>query len=322
MGYDGTSITMSAYAKINLSLEVVRKRPDGYHDILSFMQDLNLHDVITMGVTPECIAEQLQTQSVNDCIIQGVRVQFCMNYSAISLGPENLAYQGVEAVLRELPEGANKPSELYLWVEKKLPVAAGIAGGSGNAAGCMLATNALCGYPFSLRELMDIGANVGADVPFSLMMNARKNASIFADLPGIQEASVAAEIEGIGELVNPVQPKPYSVILMNPGIAVSTKEVYEAIDSGGTGSVVDDLFFNRMEEYTLEHYPEAARLKQAMQEHLHADQILMSGSGPTMVAYYRSSSQAEQDYQNALSAKWVMANWKIWKTESGDTNER
>ena len=318
-----TSICMNAYAKINLSLEVVRKRPDGYHDILSWMQDLNLYDVIKMGVIADCISNEIQKYPANDCNIQGVHVQFCMNYSAISLGPENLAYQGVEAVLKALPKDVQKPEQLYLYVEKRLPVAAGIAGGSGNAAGCMLATNARCGYPFSLRELMELGAGVGADVPFSLMMNARKNADIYSELPGIREASIAAEIEGIGEQVRPMEPKPYDVILMNPGIAVSTKEVYEAIDAGGEVHVVKDLFFNRMEAYTLTHYPEAAALKQAMQEHLHADHILMSGSGPTMVAYYSSKSRAEKDYEDALSADWFMAEWKIWKTESGeDSYER
>lgn len=313
-----SSITMNAYAKINLSLEVLRRRPDGYHDILSFMQDLGLHDVVTMGLTEESLGICMQKFPSNNCFIQGVRVKFCMNYSAISLGPDNLAYRGVEAVLKALPEDGKRPEELYLFVDKKLPVAAGIAGGSGNAAGCMLATNALCGNPFSLRELMVLGASVGADVPFSLMMNARKNRAVFSELPGIEEASVAAEIEGIGEIVRPTEPKPYGVILMNPGIGVSTREVYEALDAQTGRSVEEKLFFNRMEEYTLKQYPEAKALKDAMEANLWADRVLMSGSGPTMVAYYNSMAQAESDYRMAKDAPWIRDNWKVWYTESGE----
>ncbi len=313
-----TSIIMRAYAKINLSLEVIRKRPDGYHDISSFMQDLGLYDVITMGISADSIPSEMQEYHSEDCNVEGVRVQFCMNYSAISLGPDNLALRGAKAVLRALPESAAKPESIYLCIDKKLPVAAGIAGGSGNAAVSMLAMNALCGNPFSLRELMTLGAEVGADVPFSLMMNAKKNEHLLPGLPGIEEASVAAEIDGIGDIVSPAAPKPYAVILMNPGIAVSTREVYEAIDSDGDRDVVEDLFYNRMEEYTLSHYEEANTLKQEMLRHLHADYVLMSGSGPTMVAYYSSGAQAAQDYQDTLQSDWFHKKWKVWLTESGE----
>ena len=113
-----SSITMNAYAKINLSLEVLRRRPDGYHDILSFMQDLGLHDVVTMGLTEDSLGICMQKFPSNNCFIQGVRVKFCMNYSAISLGPDNLAYRGVEAVLKALPEDGKRPEELYLFVDK------------------------------------------------------------------------------------------------------------------------------------------------------------------------------------------------------------
>ncbi len=316
-----SSITIKAYAKINLSLEILGKRSDGYHDIYSVMQDLGLYDVITMGTTADCLSGEVQEYYAKDCIVEGLRVKFCMNYSAISLGADNLALRGAKAVLQALPTNGKKPERLYLAIDKRLPVAAGIAGGSGNAAGTMLALNALCGNPFSLRELMALGAKVGADVPFSLMMNAKKNEQLLPNLPGIKEASVAAEIGGIGEIVSPTKPKPYAVLLMNPGIAVSTKEAYEAIDSEQTHHVIKDLFFNRMEEYTLAHYEEARALKQAMVQRLHADCVLMSGSGPTMVAYYSSKAQAMQDYCDVSQADWMKRKWKVWLTESGEMKD-
>ena len=156
-----SSITMNAYAKINLSLEVLRRRPDGYHDILSFMQDLGLHDVVTMGLTEESLGICMQNFPFKQLLYPGCSCTILYELQCNFLGPDNLAYRGVEAVLKALPEDGKRPEELYLFVDKKLPVAAGIAGGSGNAAGCMLATNALCGNPFSLRELMVLGASVG-----------------------------------------------------------------------------------------------------------------------------------------------------------------
>lgn len=313
------SITLNAYAKINLSLEVIRRRKDGYHDILSFMQDLGLSDRVTVGASEEKLQLEIQKCCAMDCFIDDIKVKFCMDNNTIPMGPENLGYKGAAAVLRALDPGMNRPESICIIIEKHLPVAAGIAGGSGNAAACMLAVDALCGYPLSLEQLLSIGASVGADVPFSLAMNARKNSHILKGLPGIEASRSSAWIGGIGEIVKPADPIPCSVILMNPGIPVSTREVYEAIDALGDHEVNDALFFNRMEEYTLQRYPEAAELKREMEAHLRAEHIVMSGSGPTMVAYYKDSATALEDSARASGADWMRDGWRIWCTESGGT---
>ena len=206
--------------------------------------------------------------------------------------------------------------EIFISVDKRLPVAAGIAGGSGNGAVTMLGINALCGNPFSLRELMAIGSKVGADVPYSLMMNASKNSDLLADLPGIEEARPAAWMTGIGDIVEPAESIHRYVILANPGISVSTREAYEAIDELKEYTDESGLFTNNLEN-TLANYPEAARLKSAMEEHLSAETVLMSGSGPTMVAYYCDEAAAKKEYEEMLNSQWLEASWRAWYTETG-----
>lgn len=233
----------------------------------------------------------------------------------------NLAFRGVKAVLDEYSN--DDVGALQITIDKRLPVAAGIAGGSGNAAACMLGMNALMGNPLSLRELMHAGASVGADVPFSLLMNAYANRAVLGSggkgLKGIEEASLAAWTGGIGDVVEPVSPLKYYVIMANPGIAVSTKAAYEAIDAiNGEGkAATGELFVNDFEAYTLNNYPEAARLRSVMQRQLGAETILMSGSGPTMAAYYTDRSKAEAGFALMKEIADREHNWRTWLTQTG-----
>lgn len=311
---DGKELALRAHGKINLSLCVKGRREDGYHDIESFMQGIGLHDSVILR------AGRLAAEESADfsCFIRGVHVDFCIDDSTLPASEDNLALRGVRALLEALPEEAITLKDVVLLVRKKLPVAAGIAGGSGNAAAAMLGVNALLGAPLSLPELMALGAAVGADVPFSLMMNAAENREALQGLQGLSEARTAAHVSGIGERVLAAEPQPYFVLLANPGIEVSTREVYEAMDALPERAATNGgLFFNDMEAYTLKAYEEAAALAEAMRERLHAEHVLMSGSGPTIAAYYREAAQAQQDAETAKEGGWLRENWRIWCTESG-----
>ena len=176
------SITLNAHAKINLSLRVVGKRPDGYHDIVSFMQGAGLHDVVTIK---KCFGNGTKYKHTC-CNINGVLVYLCTSSDTMPMDKTNLVFKGVEAFVNACKEGS-LPEEISVEIDKRLPVAAGIAGGSGNAAAVMLGLNALAGYPLPLRELMDAGAFVGADVPFSIFMNAHRNRGALGGLKGIEE---------------------------------------------------------------------------------------------------------------------------------------
>ena len=317
---------INAYAKINLSLDVLGRRDDGYHNISSLMQDIGLHDVVEINKCSEMYAKY---NSVH-CSICNVDVYLCMNTDTIPLDENNLAIKGARAVIEALSDKAKMICEcgaesrasvldaVSMYIDKRLPVAAGIAGGSGNAAAAMLGINAEAGYPFSLRELMDIGAKVGADVPYSIMMNAKKNSSVLSAMPGLEEASGAAMMTGIGDIVEPMQPIKRYIIMANPGISVSTKEAYEAIDALQEPLDAAGLFTNQLEKYTLAAYPEAAELKAQMEQHLNAETVLMSGSGPTIVAYYTDKELAEKDYAAMAEDGWLQAPSRAWLTVTGE----
>ena len=312
-------ISLNAYAKINLSLVVTGKRPDGYHDIRSLMQGIGLCDVIKITKCPENGTKY----NLPHCTIGGIDVYLCTDVETIPMDMSNLALRGIAAVLDACGSGVSgEIPALVVDIEKKLPVAAGIAGGSGNAAACMLGMNALLGSPMSLRELMEAGAGVGADVPFSLMMNARRNDGTLAGLKGLEEASTAAWIGGIGDIVDPAEPRLYYTVMANPGISVSTRAAYEAIDAiiGSQGRETEEypLFVNDLEGYTLRDYPEAARLRTVMQEQLDADIVMMSGSGPTMVAYYEDRGRAENGFARMRSICEAEPMWRTWLTVTGE----
>ena len=306
---------LKSYAKINLSLDILGLRPDGYHNISSLMQNIGLYDELEV----EKCSKNGTKYNFTHCSICKLDVYLCSGNETIPAGSDNLAVKGAKSVIEALEKNqiSHDLKEIWIRIDKKLPIAAGIAGGSGNAAVTMLAINALAGYPFALRELMDMGAKVGADVPYSLLMNAKMNADELASLRGIEEASVAAMMTGIGDVVEAASPIHKYVILANPGISVSTKEAYEEIDKLQDRITEAGLFTNQLEKYTLANYPEAKDLRDAMQENLDAELVLMSGSGPTMVAYYDDAETAKQDYDKMLREDWFKENWRAWLTETG-----
>ena len=308
-------ITLNAHAKINLSLRITGRRADGYHEIVSFMQGTDLHDVV--GIK-KCSQNGTKYKPTH-CNINGIVVYLCTDARTIPADMSNLAFRGVKALLDEYGS-AGLPEALMLTIDKRLPVAAGIAGGSGNGAVAMLGLNALLGYPFSLRDLMHIGAGFGADVPFSVFMNAYRNREALADLKGLEEAADSAWTGGIGDIVERAEPVPRHVILANPGTGVSTKAAYEAMDRIGYDGVTTEyrrLFVNDLELYTLAEHPEAEALKRLMTESLSADEVLMSGSGPTIAAYYKEEKTACTDMELLKGLIRPDRGEKAWLTNTG-----
>ena len=313
-------ITLNAHAKTNLSLEIVGKRPDGYHDIISFMQGIGLHDVLSI----EKCTQKATKYKLPHCTVNGIVVYLCTDAKTIPTDMDNLAFRAVKAFMDATgesdPEKIGLTDTLLIDIRKDLPVSAGIGGGSANAAACLLGLNEMTGRPFTLRQLMDIGAGFGADVPFSTFMNAHRNREVLADLEGIEEASDSAWTAGIGEIVEAAESVPRYVILANPGTAVLTKLAYEAMDAIGyadAGNAGRRLFVNDMEKYTLKADKKAATLKNFMLESLDAGEVLMSGSGPTMVAYYEDIDKARRGM--AAIAEWAAHDISIraWLTDSG-----
>lgn len=237
---------------------------------------------------------------------------------------DNLAFRAVKVFTDAIdisdPEKHGLTDTLLIDIRKDLPVSAGIGGGSANAAACLLGLNEMTGRPFNLRQLMEIGGRFGADVPFSTFMNAYRNREVLAGLEGLEEASDSAWTAGIGDIVVRAESVPRYVIMANPGTAVLTKAAYEAMDAigySGKEGAGKKLFVNDMEKYTLRADPKAASLKRFMLERLDAEEVLMSGSGPTMVAYYKDIDKAGRGIATLAELAATDASIKAWLSDTG-----
>ncbi|MBP3880090.1 MAG: 4-(cytidine 5'-diphospho)-2-C-methyl-D-erythritol kinase, partial [Lachnospiraceae bacterium] len=181
---------LRAFAKINLGLDVIRKRPDGYHDLRMIMQMTGMYDRVSLRGIPGGHGIKLQT-----------------NLPYIPSDQRNLAYRAASLLMEEF----GVTDGLSVRLEKFIPVAAGLAGGSTDAAAVLIGVNELFKLGLSEKELMERGVKIGADVPYCILQGT-------------------ALAEGIGEVLTPLPDMPScSILLAKPPINVSTKEVYGAL---------------------------------------------------------------------------------------------
>lgn len=261
-------IILKAYAKINLGLDVLRRREDGYHDVRMIMQSVGLYDKLTLKKIPK---DEILLSS---------------NIGSLPNNEKNLVYKAISLMKKECGITTGVKAEL----EKRIPMAAGMAGGSSDAAAALIGMNKLFELGLSLEKLMELGVKIGADVPYCIMGGT-------------------ALSEGIGEILTPLQPMPHCYILIaKPRISVSTRFVYEnleadklpyhpdidgmieAIGSGNLNGVTDRLS-NVLETVTEKKYPIIGQIKKAMIEE-GALNSLMSGSGPTVFGIFDNKDTA------------------------------
>lgn len=276
--------TTYAYAKINLSLDILGTRPDGYHEVQMIMQSLQLHDTLTLKIRKE----------------PGIAMT-CSDTS-LPADEHNLAYRA--AVLFCTTYGVTDGIELHL--EKRIPVAAGLAGGSSDAAAVLRGLNEMYGTPASAEELASLGVKLGADVPYCLMLGT-------------------ALSEGIGErlTVLPAAPDCFC-LLVKPTAGASTKQIYtdydalvqttdimhpdtnallSALSDGDYNTLVSGLC-NVLEPVTMRLVPEIASIKETLQG-LGADGVLMSGSGPTVFALFSEEEKAKRAEAHFLTTAYA-----------------
>ncbi|MGG4218541.1 4-(cytidine 5'-diphospho)-2-C-methyl-D-erythritol kinase [Paenibacillus jamilae] len=261
-----------APAKINLMLDVLRKRDDGYHEVEMIMTMVDLSDRLTMSELPR------------DTIIISSQAGY------IPLDEKNLAFQAA----RLIKERYNVSTGVHIHLDKHIPVAAGLAGGSSDAAAALRGLNKLWKLGISDAELRVLGAELGSDVPFCI-------------------TGGTALASGRGELLKPLPNPPQCwVILAKPPINVSTAEVYgrvkadrithhpsarqmeQAIRNASFTNVCNALG-NVLEDVTLKLYPEVEHLKNSMIR-LGADGVLMSGSGPTVFGLVSKEAKVPRIY--------------------------
>lgn len=285
-------LKLKAYGKINLGLDVVRRREDGYHEVRMIMQTVGIFDRLELTEEAE----------------PGIRVS--TNLSFLPCDENNLVYKAAKLLMDEF----NVKKGLSISLEKHIPVAAGMAGGSSDAAAAMVGVNKLFELGLTQQQLMERGVKIGADVPYCIMRGT-------------------ALSEGIGEVLTPLPDMVNCpIIIAKPAISVSTKFVYEnlkaneleahpdidgmiaAIKAGDLRGVSDRLE-NVLETVTTVHYPVINEIKDFLKER-GALNALMSGSGPTVFALFDDKKTAEKAFEelkNTELAKQVflteMKNW-------------
>lgn len=255
-------IKLKALGKINLGLDVLGRRPNGYHDVRMVMQTVYLYDQILLEKTDK----------------EGISLETNLFY--LPVNENNLAYRAAKMLIDEfaIKEG------VHISLEKHIPVAAGMAGGSSNAAAVLYGMNRLFHLGLTDQELMERGVKLGADVPYCIM-----------------RGTVLAE--GIGEELTPLPAMPKChVLLAKPPISVSTQKVYEKLDAQEvtkhpdidgillglqTGDLkkITSSMGNVLENVTITEYPQIERIKDVMKEE-GALNAMMSGSGPTVFGIY------------------------------------
>lgn len=263
-------IKLKARAKINLGLDVLRKREDGYHEVRMIMQTIPLYDKLTIRPAED---EQIHIRT---------------NRHFLPTGEDNLVYRAAKLLMDEFQIRQGVEIELA----KYIPVAAGMAGGSSDAAAMLVGMNKLFDLGLSTEQLMERGVKIGADVPFCVMRGT-------------------ALAEGIGEKLTPLPPMPKCHILIaKPGIHVSTKFVYGNLRAGeleehpdidgqiealkrGDLQELARLMGNVLETVTIPEYPVIRQIKDTMKEY-GALNAMMSGSGPTVFGLFEEKLAAQE----------------------------
>lgn len=271
-------ISLKALAKINLGLDVVRRREDGYHEVRMIMQTIQLYDRLDIKRTQE----------------PGIQIQ--TNLSFLPVNENNLIYKAAKLLMDEfsITDGVS------VKLDKRIPVAAGMAGGSTDAAAMLIGVNRLFSLGLTKRQLMERGVQIGADVPYCIMRGT-------------------ALAEGIGEALSPLPPMvKCPVLIAKPSISVSTKFVYQNLKLDDTtihpdiDRLIDDIkaknlhdiaahMGNILETVTIPNYPVIDEIKKHMLSN-GAVGAMMSGSGPTVFGLFDDEDTAKKAYKAMRSS--------------------
>ena len=271
-------ISLKALAKINLGLDVVRRREDGYHEVRMIMQTIHLYDRLDIKRTKE----------------SGIQIQ--TNLSFLPVNENNLIYKAAKLLMDEfsITDGVS------VKLDKRIPVAAGMAGGSTDAAAMLFGMNRLFSLGLTKRQLMERGVQIGADVPYCIMRGT-------------------ALAEGIGEELSPLAPMvKCPVLIAKPSISVSTKFVYQNLKLDDTtvhpdiDLLIEDIkaknlhdivahMGNVLETVTIPNYPVIDEIKKHMLSH-GAVGAMMSGSGPTVFGLFDDEDTAKKAYKAMRSS--------------------
>ncbi len=260
-------VVMKAYAKINLTLDVLRKNEIGYHNVEMVMQQVSMFDDVILKKIPK-----------------GIEV-ICDN-DDVPTDQTNIVYQVAERTLHMIDGGVS------IEIQKRIPVMAGLAGGSSDGAATMMGLNLLYDLNLSVNEMMKMTEDIGKDIPFCIMGGC-------------------ANATGMGEILQPIESlADCYVVLCTPNVSVSTKEAYESLQvdtiqnrpdteqmvnalKKGDYTTICKSTINVFEEGVCRKYPVILNVKNKMFDN-GADSVCMSGSGPSVFALFKELEKAEQ----------------------------
>ncbi len=263
------TIKIKARAKINLTLDVLGRRENGYHDVEMIMQQINLYDIVTIRV------------------IDSKELVLSCSDAFLPVDDKNIAYKAAELMIETFDIACG----FEIHIEKNIPIAAGLAGGSTNAAAVIKGIDALCHLNLDLEMMQRLGFKLGADVPFCFLEGC-------------------AVARGLGEILTPIKGFEHAwMVLVKPNFGVSTKDVYTglkleaikvhprtddmilALENQNRKAILSGLS-NVLETVTLELYPKVSEVKALLCSY-GADGVLMSGSGPTVYGVFGSYERAK-----------------------------
>lgn len=272
---------LRAMAKINLGLDVVRKREDGYHDVRMVMQTIKMYDLLEITIKKQ----------------QGIHLTTNLHY--VPTDEKNLVYRAVKMLMDEFQVDGG----VRIHLNKFIPVAAGLAGGSSDAAAALVGINQIFHLGLTQGQLMERGIQIGADVPYCIMRGT-------------------ALAEGIGERLTRLPQLPSCFILIGkPPVSVSTKTAYENLNLDGISNHPDidgmvraiyeeDLsgVIERMENVfepgIVRQYPVIGQIRKLMEDN-GAERAMMSGSGPTVFGVFRDRKKINQAYHQLAKSQLV-----------------
>lgn len=278
------SICMESPAKVNLRLEVLGKREDGYHEIRTVLQKINLHDRLYFSLK------------------RGRRIRIETDHPGLPTGRRNLVYQAILPMINR----SDYRGGVDVSIEKRIPLGAGLGGGSSNAAAAIEALNRLLRLNLGRKELMEVGVKIGADVPFFLFKGSALGS-------------------GIGERLRKITLPPLWYVLIYPNFEVSTRWAYQNFILTKTKyhinvqrllkspTIIANSLWNDLEAVVSEKYPEILCLKRILAS-AGAMNAMMTGSGPTVFGLFPGEEEAA-DACMKMKRKTVGKGWKILQVQ-------
>lgn len=334
-------ITIHSFAKINLSLDVKGQSSNGYHQVDMIMQQLAFHDDVRIIFREEFDKNRKNSQASknND---SDVKINIKTNKYYLPTDDRNLAYKAAQLMIDKY--GTGRSGHINIDITKRIPVAAGLAGGSGNGAAVLHGLNVLWKLGITLSELKEISQELGSDVPFCLIGQVRGN-KFLKHFYNDENVVSCMRAVGTGTDLIPLKGINLPIVIAKPSFSISTAQVYKGIDScnikkrpdndrlsknillSGSSkdisgnsllkrkeldftdiSLMKSDFINVLEEYTLKEYQKVGELKDIMRTFPGGNHAMMSGSGPTIFAITKTMDDAIK-MSEALRKQGYEAYW-------------